>query len=74
MTLKQNIYDILLKVFVGLSSFTIFYYMSGGSYPVLIDKWTHEGTIAAFIGYIVGIFLCNHFKNYFTEEISEEEL
>lgn len=59
---------------LGLTSFTIFYYICGGSFPVLIDKWTHEGTIAAFIGYIVGMFLYNHFKDYFTEDISEDEL
>lgn len=74
MTLKQNIYDILLKVFVGLTSFTVFYYISGGSYPALIDKWTYEGTIGAFIGFIVGTFLCNYFKDYFNKEISEDEL
>lgn len=74
MTLKQNIYNILLKIFVGLMSFTIVYYIGDGSYPTLIDKWTYEGTIGVFIGFIVGTFLCNHFKDYFNQEILEEEL
>ena len=74
MTLKQNIYDILLKIFVGLTSFTVVYYIGGGSFSALIDKLNHESTIAACIGYIVGMFLYNYFKDYFTEDISEDEL
>lgn len=73
MTLKENIQDILLKVFVGLMSFTIFYY-KGGNESYHYVQCYYDGIIGALIGYIVGTFLCNHFKDYFNQEISEEEL